>query len=73
MPESVNKTRFVSRITRHTLALVLAGGRGSRLHSLTEWRANPAVPFGGNFRNIDFPLSNCLNSGIRQIGVLTQY
>lgn len=73
MPESLNKTRFVSRITRHTLALVLAGGRGSRLHSLTEWRAKPAVPFGGKFRIIDFPLSNCLNSGIRQIGVLTQY
>jgi glucose-1-phosphate adenylyltransferase len=73
MPESLNKSRFVSRITRHTLALVLAGGRGSRLHSLTEWRAKPAVPFGGKFRIIDFPLSNCLNSGIRQIGVLTQY
>jgi glucose-1-phosphate adenylyltransferase len=73
MPESLNKARFVSRITRHTMALVLAGGRGSRLHSLTEWRAKPAVPFGGKFRIIDFPLSNCLNSGIRQIGVLTQY
>ena len=73
MPESLHKTRFVSRLTRQTLALVLAGGRGSRLHSLTEWRAKPAVPFGGKFRIIDFPLSNCLNSGIRQIGVLTQY
>jgi len=73
MPESMHKTRFVSRLTRQTLALVLAGGRGSRLHSLTEWRAKPAVPFGGKFRIIDFPLSNCLNSGIRQIGVLTQY
>jgi len=66
-------TRFVSRITRETLALVLAGGRGSRLHELTEWRAKPAVPFGGKFRLIDFPLSNCINSGIRRIGVLTQY
>ena len=65
--------RFVSRLTQKSLALVLAGGRGSRLHSLTEWRAKPAVPFGGKFRIIDFPLSNCVNSGIRQIGVLTQY
>lgn len=65
--------RFVSRLTRSTLALVLAGGRGSRLYELTNWRAKPAVPFGGKFRIIDFPLSNCLNSGIRRIGVLTQY
>ena len=65
--------RFVSRLTRNTLALILAGGRGSRLKHLTMWRAKPAVPFGGKFRIIDFPLSNCLNSGIRSIGVLTQY
>lgn len=65
--------RFVSRLTRSTLALVLAGGRGSRLKHLTLWRAKPAVPFGGKFRIIDFPLSNCLNSGIRSIGVITQY
>ncbi|EHQ52638.1 glucose-1-phosphate adenylyltransferase [Ectothiorhodospira sp. PHS-1] len=65
--------RFVSRITRDTLALILAGGRGSRLKQLTLWRAKPAVPFGGKFRIIDFPLSNCINSGIRQVGVLTQY
>ncbi len=65
--------RFVSRVTRNTLALVLAGGRGSRLKHLTQWRAKPAVPFGGKFRIIDFPLSNCLNSGIRRMGVLTQY
>ncbi len=65
--------RFVSRLTRETLALILAGGRGSRLKHLTMWRAKPAVPFGGKFRIIDFPLSNCVNSGIRRIGVLTQY
>ena len=65
--------RFISRLTRSTLALILAGGRGSRLRQLTLWRAKPAVPFGGKFRIIDFPLSNCLNSGIRMIGVLTQY
>lgn len=65
--------RFVSRLTRGTLALVLAGGRGTRLKNLTDWRAKPAVPFGGKFRIIDFPLSNCINSGIRRIAVLTQY
>jgi len=72
MPANDN-VRFVSRLTRSTLALILAGGRGSRLRQLTLWRAKPAVPFGGKFRIIDFPLSNCLNSGIRMIGVLTQY
>ncbi len=66
-------SRFVSRLTRDTVALVLAGGRGSRLHELTDWRAKPAVHFGGKFRIIDFPLSNCVNSGIRRVGILTQY
>ena len=65
--------RFVSRLTRETLALILAGGQGSRLHELTEWRAKPSLYFGGKLRIIDFPLSNCINSGIRRIGVLTQY
>jgi len=65
--------RFISRLTRDTLALIMAGGRGSRLKHLTMWRAKPSVPFGGKFRIIDFPLSNCINSGIRRIGVLTQY
>jgi glucose-1-phosphate adenylyltransferase len=65
--------RFISRITRDTLALVLAGGQGSRLYEMTRWRAKPSVYFGGHFRLIDFPLSNCINSGIRRIGVLTQY
>lgn len=69
----VQTERFVSRLTRDTLALILAGGRGSRLKQLTQWRAKPAVPFGGKFRIIDFPLSNCMNSGIRRVGVLTQY
>ena len=64
--------RFVSLLTRHCMALVLAGGQGSRLYELTNWRAKPAVPFGGKFRIIDFPLSNCVNSGIRRIGVLTR-
>ena len=66
-------SRFVSRLTRETLALILAGGRGSRLKQLTLWRAKPATPFGGKYRIIDFPLSNCINSGIRRICVLTQY
>ncbi|WP_290637156.1 sugar phosphate nucleotidyltransferase, partial [Aquisalimonas sp.] len=65
--------RFVSRLTRDTLAMILAGGRGGRLANLTDWRTKPAVPFGGKFRLIDFPLSNCINSGIRRIQVLTQY
>ncbi|NOZ51895.1 MAG: glucose-1-phosphate adenylyltransferase [Gammaproteobacteria bacterium] len=65
--------RYVSLLTRKTLALILAGGRGSRLGPLTAWESKPAVPFGGKFRIIDFPLSNCINSGIRRIGVLTQY
>jgi glucose-1-phosphate adenylyltransferase len=65
--------RFVSRLTRNTLALILAGGRGSRLMQLTSWRSKPAVPFGGKFRIVDFPLSNCINSGVRRIAVLTQY
>jgi glucose-1-phosphate adenylyltransferase len=68
-----NVSHQIPRLTRDTLALVLAGGRGSRLHELTRWRAKPAVYFGGKFRIIDFPLSNCVNSGIRRISVLTQY
>ncbi|MBU6193679.1 MAG: glucose-1-phosphate adenylyltransferase, partial [Burkholderiales bacterium] len=60
-------------LARRTIALVLAGGRGSRLKQLTDSRAKPAVYFGGKFRIVDFALSNCLNSGIRRIGVITQY
>jgi glucose-1-phosphate adenylyltransferase len=70
---STETSRYVSLLTKNTLALVLAGGRGSRLRHLTQWRAKPAVPFGGKFRIIDFPLSNCINSGVRRIGVITQY
>jgi glucose-1-phosphate adenylyltransferase len=65
--------RFVSLLTKNTVALILAGGRGSRLKQLTDWRAKPGMPFGGKFRIIDFPLSNCVNSGIRRVGVVTQY
>ena len=65
--------RFVSRLTRSTMAVIMAGGRGNRLGELTASRAKPATPFGGKFRIIDFPLSNCVNSGIRQVFVLTQY
>lgn len=65
--------RFISNLTKKTVAIILAGGRGSRLKNLTDWRAKPAVQFGGKFRIIDFPLSNCMNSGIRRINVATQY
>lgn len=65
--------RFVSTLTKHTLALVLAGGRGTRLQNLTDGCAKPAVPFGGKYRIIDFTLSNCVNSGVRRIAVATQY
>lgn len=69
----IKTSRFVSRLTRDTLALILAGGSGTRLKGLTQWRSKPAVPFGGKFRIIDFTLSNCINSGIRRVGILTQY
>ncbi|HEY5265149.1 MAG TPA: sugar phosphate nucleotidyltransferase, partial [Steroidobacteraceae bacterium] len=68
-----NTGRYVSRLTSGTLAVVMAGGRGERLKALTQNRCKPATPFGGKFRIIDFVLSNCVNSGIRQIAVLTQY
>ena len=67
------ETKTATELTRNTLAIVLAGGEGSRLKDLTRWRAKPAVPFGGKYRIVDFVLSNCVNSGIRKIGVLTQY
>jgi len=62
-----------TELTRSTLVLILAGGEGARLKDLTKWRAKPSVPFGGKYRIIDFALSNCVNSGLRKIGVLTQY
>ncbi|MDG1753294.1 MAG: sugar phosphate nucleotidyltransferase, partial [Thalassotalea sp.] len=71
MPKYEN--RNISNLTRETFAMVLAGGRGSRLYELTNRRAKPAVYFGGKFRIIDFPLSNCINSGIKKIGIATQY
>ena len=61
------------QLPSRAVALVLAGGRGSRLYELTDRRAKPAVYFGGKFRIIDFAMSNCVNSGIRRIGVVTQY
>src|SRR5690606_18897372 len=61
------------RLPRRAMVLLLAGGRGSRLMHLTDIRCKPAVYFGGKFRIIDFALSNCMNSGLRQIGILTQY
>jgi glucose-1-phosphate adenylyltransferase len=72
-PVRASSGRYVSRLTSGTLAVVMAGGRGERLKALTEHRCKPATPFGGKFRIIDFVLSNCVNSGIRQMYVLTQY
>src|ERR1041384_3657885 len=69
----LSSARVQERLARRTIALVLAGGRGSRLKQLTDRRAKPAGFFGGKFRIIDFALSNCLNSNIRRIAVLTQY
>jgi len=70
---STERMILARQLPKRTIALVLAGGRGSRLHDLTDRRAKPAVYFGGKFRIIDFALSNCINSGIRRIGVVTQY
>ena len=63
----------LNRLLKSTLAIVLAGGRGTRLQHLTENQSKPAMPFGGTFRIIDFSLSNCINSGVRRVAVVTQY
>ena len=73
MSNEYSNHQLVNHLSKNTLALVLAGGEGSRLKQLTKWRAKPAVPFGGKYRIIDFVMSNCVNSGIRKIGVVTQY
>ena len=67
------ESRFDTDLARATVALILAGGNGTRLGELTRWQCKPAIPFAGSFRNIDFTLSNCVNSGVRRIAVLTQY
>src|SRR5210317_406105 len=68
-----NSTVFLANELRQLTTMVMAGGKGERLHPLTKDRAKPAVVFGGIYRIIDFTLSNCVNSGIRRINVLTQY
>jgi glucose-1-phosphate adenylyltransferase len=68
-----HRSPAVAPLVRGTYAVLLAGGRGTRLQQLTDWRAKPAVPFGGKHRIVDFALSNCVNSGVRRIGVVTQY
>ena len=73
MVQVEKKVLETHQLVRHAVALILAGGRGSRLKQLTDARAKPAVYFGGKFRIIDFALSNCLNSGIRRMAVVTQY
>ncbi|MFT5234194.1 MAG: glucose-1-phosphate adenylyltransferase, partial [Candidatus Krumholzibacteriia bacterium] len=70
MADKVLTTR---ELVSETLTLVLAGGQGERLSPLTKDRSKPSVPFGGAYRIIDFTMSNCINSGLRQIYVLTQY
>ena len=72
-PARASSGRYVSRLTGGALAVIMAGGRGERLRDLTAHRCKPATPFGGKSRIIDFVLSNCVNSGIRQISILTQY
>lgn len=71
--QTSNQLMLTRQLPNKSVALILAGGRGSRLKALTAKRAKPAVHFGGKFRLIDFALSNCLNSGIRRIGIITQY
>ncbi len=71
--EKNDRVMMARQLPLKSVALILAGGRGTRLKDLTNKRAKPAVHFGGKFRIIDFALSNCLNSGIRRIGVITQY
>jgi glucose-1-phosphate adenylyltransferase len=66
-------SKSIGLLTRNTIALILAGGKGSRLKQLTQDRAKPGLPFGGSYKIIDFTISNCMNSGIRRIDVLTQY
>ncbi|MFC5459326.1 glucose-1-phosphate adenylyltransferase [Massilia niabensis] len=73
MQSETDKAILSHRLPERAIVLVLAGGRGSRLEQLTNRRAKPAVYFGGKFRIIDFVLSNCINSGFRRIGVVTQY
>ncbi|RQS07137.1 glucose-1-phosphate adenylyltransferase [Burkholderia sp. Bp8998] len=73
MNETIDSTISARQLGNRTVALVLAGGRGSRLHQLTDQRVKPAVYFGGKFRIVDFVLSNCVNSGLRRIAVVTQY
>lgn len=73
MSTSTIDVQSAQQLTRNTLALVLAGGQGTRLFELTKFCAKPALVFGGKFRVIDFTLSNCVNSGIKKIGVLTHY
>ncbi|MCF8167239.1 MAG: hypothetical protein K9K38_05120 [Rhodoferax sp.] len=72
-PTGTREPRFVSQLTRNTFAMILEGERCGSLHELTDWRSKPAVAFGGKFRIIDFALSNCVNSGVRRVGVATQY
>ena len=72
-PVEINKFKGRTIMAKEMIAMILAGGQGSRLYALTQKLAKPAVPFGGKYRIIDFPLSNCVNSDIDTVGILTQY
>src|SRR3954471_18359859 len=70
---AVNRFETEALLNRHTLGIVMGGGAGTRLFPLTKDRAKPAVPLAGKYRIVDIPISNCINSGVRQVYVLTQY
>ena len=69
----INKFKGRTIMAKEMIAMILAGGQGSRLYALTQKLAKPAVPFGGKYRIIDFPLSNCVNSDIDTVGILTPF
>ncbi len=72
-PSTVNRFETEALLNRHTLGIIMGGGAGTRLFPLTKDRAKPAVPLAGKYRLVDIPISNCINSGVRQVYVLTQY
>ena len=72
-PLAVNRFETEAILSRHTLGIIMGGGAGTRLFPLTKDRAKPAVPLAGKYRLVDIPISNCINSGVRQVYVLTQY
>ncbi|MFZ4765172.1 MAG: sugar phosphate nucleotidyltransferase, partial [Roseimicrobium sp.] len=72
-PPAINRFETEALLNRNTLGIIMGGGAGTRLFPLTKDRAKPAVPLAGKYRLVDIPISNCINSGVRQVYVLTQY